>query len=218
MIRETLEAGSKHAFVALTPEPSHGASFQRRPVAGTDSANTDVADISLPYWAKLTRTNNLFTAQISADGVTWVNITPTAPVEIPMAANVYIGLAVTSHEAAITTAAEFSNVAMTGSVTGAWQTADIGATQPTGNDSAEPMYVRIEDSAGKSVTIVNADEAITLRPTWQEWSIPYADLSGVNLARVQTMVIGVGSKTSPKAGGKGTVFVDDVGFGRPAAQ
>ncbi len=217
MIRETLEAGSKHAFVALTPEPSHGASFQRRPVAGTDSANTDVADISLPYWAKLTRTNNLFTAQISADGVTWVDITPTAPVEIPMAANVYIGLAVTSHEAAITTAAEFSNVSMTGSVTGAWQTAEIGATQPTGNDSAEPMYVRIEDSAGQSVTVVNADEAITLRSSWQEWRISYADLAGVNLSRVQKMVIGVGSKTSPKAGGSGVVYIDDIGFGRPAA-
>jgi len=215
MIRETLEAGSKHAFVALTPEPTHGASLQRRPVAGTDSANTDVADISLPYWARLTRTNNLFTAQISADGVTWVDITPTDPLEIPMTANVYIGLAVTSHDAAITTAAEFSNLAMTGSVTGAWQTADIGATQPTGNDSADPMYVRIEDSAGQSVTIANPDAAITLRPTWQEWSIPYTDLAGVNLARIQTMVIGVGSKTSPTAGGAGTVYVDDVGFGRP---
>ncbi|MDI9430935.1 MAG: hypothetical protein QM570_04360, partial [Planctomycetota bacterium] len=181
-------------------------------------ANTDVADISLPYWARLTRTNNLFTAQISADGVTWVDITPTDPVEIPMTANVYIGLAVTSHDAAITTAAEFSNLAMTGSVTGAWQTADIGATQPTGNDSADPMYVRIEDSAGQSVTIANPDAAITLRPMWQEWSIPYTDLAGVNLARIQTMVIGVGSKTSPTAGGVGTVYVDDVGFGRPAAQ
>ncbi|NLT78480.1 MAG: hypothetical protein GXX98_18320, partial [Planctomycetes bacterium] len=44
------------------------------------------------------------------------------------------------------------------------------------------------------------------------------DLAGVNLARIQTMVIGVGSKTSPTAGGAGTVYVDDVGFGRPAAQ
>jgi len=217
MIRETLEAGSKHAFVALTPEPTHGASFQRRPVAGTDSANTDVADISLPYWAKLTRTNNLFTAQISADGVTWVDITPTAPVEISMTANVYIGLAVTSHDATITTAAEFSNLAMTGSVTGAWQTAEIGATQPVGN-SADPMYVRIEDSTGKSVTVVSADEAITLHSTWQEWAISYADLAGVNLSRIQTMVIGVGNRTSPSAGGTGTVYIDDVGFGRPAVE
>jgi regulation of enolase protein 1 (concanavalin A-like superfamily) len=217
MIRETLEPGSKHAFVAVTPEPSHGVSFQRRPVAGTDSANTDVADIAIPHWVKLTRTNNVFAAQQSVDGVTWVDITVSPAVEIPMAANVFIGLALTSHEAATSTAAEFSNVAMTGSVTGAWQTAEIGATQPVGN-SAEPMYVRIEDSTGKSVMVVNPDEAITLHSTWQEWAISYADLAGVNLSRIQKMVIGVGSKTSPKAGGTGTVYIDDVGFGRPAVE
>ncbi|NLT75341.1 MAG: DUF1349 domain-containing protein, partial [Planctomycetes bacterium] len=216
MIRETLEAGSKHAFMCVTPD--YGTTFQRRPVAGTDSASTDVGGSPAPRWVKLTRTGNVFTAHDSMDGVTWTEAAVSPALEIQMAASVYIGLAVTSHDAAITTAAEFSNVAMTGSVTGAWQTADIGATQPTGNDSADPMYVRIEDSAGQSVTIVNPDAAITLRPTWQEWSIPYADLAGVNMARIQTMVIGVGSKTSPSAGGVGTVYVDDVGFGRPAAQ
>ncbi|MDI6450222.1 LamG-like jellyroll fold domain-containing protein [Anaerobaca lacustris] len=216
MIRETLEAGSKHAFVAVTPTPSHGVSFQRRPVAAAASANTDVADIAIPHWVKLTRTGNLLTAQQSQDGVNWVNITPATPVEITMAANVYIGLALTSHNTTVSTAAEFSNVTMTGSVTGAWQTAEIGVTQPTGNDSAEPMYVRIEDATGRSATVVNPDEAITLRPSWQEWRVSYGDLAGVNLGRVQKMVIGVGSKTSPRAGGKGVVYVDDIGFGRPA--
>ncbi|MDI6448872.1 LamG-like jellyroll fold domain-containing protein [Anaerobaca lacustris] len=216
MIRETLEAGSKHAFVAVTPEPSHGVSFQRRPVAGQDSANTDVADIEMPHWVKLTRTGNVFTAQQSADGVAWVDITVTPALEIVMASNVYVGLAVTSHSITATTAAEFSNLSTTGNVTGAWQTAEIGATQPTGN-SAEPMYVRIEDSAGMAATVVSADEAITLRPSWQEWKIPYADLVGVNLSRVQKMAIGVGNKTSPAAGGTGTVYIDDIGFGRPAA-
>jgi len=216
MIRETLEPGSKHAFVAVTPEASHGVSFQRRPVAGQDSANTDVADVSIPRWVKLTRTGNTFTAQQSADGVTWTNITPTAPVDIMMASNVYIGLAVTSHDAVAVTAAEFSNVSATGNVTGNWQTADIGVAQPTGN-SAEPMYVRIEDSTGKTKTVVNADAAITQRPTWQEWSISYSDLSGVNLGRVEKLVIGVGSATSPSAGGTGIVYVDDIAYGSPAA-
>ncbi|HPC97099.1 MAG TPA: discoidin domain-containing protein [Sedimentisphaerales bacterium] len=89
--------------------------------------------------------------------------------------------------------------------------------QGSASNSAEPMYVRVEDSAGKSATVVNADTAITQRATWQEWRIPYSDLSGVNLGRVERMVIGVGSKTSPKTGGTGTVYIDDVGYGRPAA-
>jgi hypothetical protein len=218
MIRETLEPGSKHAFTALTPEPAHGLSFQRRPIAGQASANTDVANIPLPQWVRVTRTGNIFTAHYSADGSTWTEVVASPAVDITMASNVYIGLAVCSHDAAIVTAAEFSNVAMTGNVTGNWQTAEIGVAQPLGNSVAEPMYVRIEDAAGKSATVVNADASINLRPSWQEWAIPYSDLSGVNLSRVNKMVIGVGSKTSPKAGGTGTVYVDDIGFGRPAAQ
>jgi len=218
MIRETLEPGSKHAFTALTPEPAHGLSFQRRPIAGQASANTDVANIPLPQWVRLTRTGNIFTAHYSADGSTWTEVVASPAVDITMASNVYIGLAVCSHDAAIVTAAEFSNVAMTGNVTGNWQTAEIGVAQPLGNSVAEPMYVRIEDAAGKTATVVNADASINLRPSWQEWAIPYSDLSGVNLSRVNKMVIGVGSKTSPKAGGTGTVYVDDIGFGRPAAQ
>jgi len=216
MIRETLEPGSQHAFVALTPTASHGASFQRRPVAGGDSANTDVADVPIPYWVKLTRTGNTFTAQQSADGVAWVDIAVSPAVTVQMASSVYIGLAVTSHDASISTVAEFSNLSTTGGVTGDWQTADIGVTQPVGNDTAEPMYVRLEDAAGKSATVVNADASITLRATWQEWAIPYSDLSGVNLGRIEKMVIGVGSATAPKAGGAGTVYIDDIGFGRPA--
>jgi regulation of enolase protein 1 (concanavalin A-like superfamily) len=218
MIRETLEPGSKHAFTALTPEPAHGLSFQRRPIAGQASANTDVANIPLPQWVRVTRTGNIFTAHYSADGSTWTEVVASPAVDITMASNVYIGLAVCSHDAAIVTAAEFSNVAMTGNVTGNWQTAEIGVAQPLGNSVAEPMYVRIEDAAGKTATVVNADASINLRPSWQEWAIPYSDLSGVNLSRVNKMVIGVGSKTSPKAGGTGTVYVDDIGFGRPAAQ
>ena len=216
MIRETLEPGSKHAFMCVTPD--HGTTFQRRPVAGQDSASTDVGGSAAPRWVKLTRTGNVFTAHDSMDGVTWTEAAVSPALEIQMAASVYIGLAVTSHDAAIVTAAEFSNLSMTGNVTGAWQTAEIGVAQPLGNSVAEPMYVRIEDAAGKSATVVNADESINLRPSWQEWAIPYSDLAGVNLSRIEKMVIGVGSATSPTAGGTGTVYVDDIGFGRPAAQ
>ena len=215
MIRETLEPGSKHAFAAATPEPAHGVSFQRRPATGQDSANTDVADVELPTWVKLSRTGNTFTMQRSADRVTWVDVGPATPLDIPMNASVYIGLALCSHDTAIATAAEFSNVSTTGNVSGVWLTAEIGVAQPVGN-SSESMYLTIEDASGGSATVVNPDEAITVRPTWQTWAIPYADLSGVNFSRVEKMTIGIGSATSPSAGGTGTVYIDDIGFGTPA--
>jgi len=215
MIRESLHPGSKHAFVCATPD--YGVSFQQRPETGNVMSQVSVAGTVAPRWVKLTRTGNVFTAQQSADGVTWVNVTFTAPVNISMASNVLIGLAVTSHNASTLTAAEFSNLSMSGNVTGQWQIAEIGATQHEGN-TAEPMYVRIEDSTGASVTVVNGDEAITLRPTWQEWTIPYSDLVGVNLSRVRTMYIGVGNRKTPTAGGTGIVHIDDVALGRPHAQ
>ena len=112
MIRETLEPGSKHAFMCVTPD--HGTTFQRRPVAGQDSASTDVGGSPAPRWVKLTRTGNVFTAHDSMDGVTWTEVAVSPALEIQMAASVYIGLAATSHDAAIVTAAEFSHPSMTG--------------------------------------------------------------------------------------------------------
>jgi hypothetical protein len=215
MIRESIHPGSKHVFLCVTPD--YGVSFQQRPETGNVMSQVSVDGTVAPRWVKLVRQGNVFTAQQSADGVTWANVTFTAPVNVSMPANVLVGLAVTSHNATTSTGAEFSKFSVTGNVTGAWQTAEIGADQPVGN-SVEPVYVRIEDSAGGSATVENADEALTVRPTWQEWTIPYSDLAGMNLSRVKTMCIGVGSRSAPTAGGTGTVYIDDIALGRPAVR
>ncbi len=213
MIRENLEAGSAHAMVVVTP--GNGVSFQRRPEADGASANTDVTGLTAPYWVKLIRTGNTLTAQRSEDGVTWTDIEVTPALAIPMTSNVYIGLAVTSHDAAVATGAEFSNVSTTGNVTGAWQVAEIGAEQPEGN-SAEPLYVIVRDSSGKTATVVNPDSAATVRPTWNEWVIPLSELAGVDMSRVEAMTVGVGSPDNPTAGGTGIVYIDDIAYGRAA--
>ena len=215
MIRESLHPGSKHAFICVTPD--YGVSFQQRPETGNVMSQVSVDGTVAPRWVKLTRTGNAFTAQQSADGVTWVNVAFTAPVNVSMAKSVLVGLALTSHNASTLTAAEFSDLSATASVTGAWQTAEIGATQPVGN-SVEPMYVRIEDSTSASATVVNDDEVITIRPSWQQWSIPFTGLAGVNLGRVKTLYIGVGNPIAPTAGGTGTIYIDDIALGRPVTQ
>ena len=48
---------------------------------------------------------------------------------------------------------------------------------------------------------------------WTEWRVPLSDLTGVNLAAVKKITIGVGDKASPKAGGAGMLFLDDIGYG-----
>ncbi len=216
MIRETLEPSSKHAFVAVTPEPTHGVSFQRRPVAGQASANTDVADAAIPRWVRLTRTGNVFTAQHSADGIIWIDIPVSPALTIQMNTNAYIGLAVTSHDSAVTTAVEFSNLSTTGNVGGTWQTAEIGVAQPVGN-SSEGLYVAVEDSSGSIKVVKHPNPAATAMTGWNQWQIPFDDLSGVNLSRIMKMYIGVGDRNTPTAGGTGMVFIDDIGYGRPMA-
>ncbi len=215
MIRQSLEAGSTHAYMPLTAYDGNGSSFQRRPVANAASGNNDAPSrISPPYWVKIERNGNNFTGSISPDGVTWTQL-GTAQT-ITMTGPVLIGLALCSHDAAIVTGAEFSNISMTGNVSGAWQVAEIGAAQPAGN-SAEGLYVTIKDSSGKSATVKNPDTAATVRGNWQQWKIPLSEFTaaGVKVNAVKSMVIGVGNKTAPVKGGAGTLFVDDIGYGRP---
>ncbi len=219
MIRETLDAGSTHALVAVTP--ANGVAFQDRPAADGDSFNVNQSGLTAPYWVKLTRTGNTFTAQRSEDGVNWVSITDDAAassVTIPMASNVYIGLVLTSHDAAVATNAAFSNIATTGNVTGQWQTAAIGVAQPEGGNDPASLYVKIEDSSGNVAVATNPDAAITTKGSWNEWQIPYSDLAGVNLSRVEMMTIGVGSPTNPTADGTGIIYIDDISYGKPAAE
>ncbi len=217
MIRETLDPGSTHAFIAVTPTPGHGISFQRRLVASDVSTNTDVNAVG-PYWVKLTRTGSTFTAQRSADGVTWVDIAVTPAVTIPMASDPYVGLAVTSHAANVACGAKFSNVSTTGAVSGPWQAAAIGAEQ-TGGNMPETFYVAVQDNAARMKVVSNPDPLVIATGAWEQWSIPLSQFTsaGVNLVSVKKMVVGVGDRNAPKAGGAGKLYIDDIRLARTAA-
>jgi regulation of enolase protein 1 (concanavalin A-like superfamily) len=210
MIRETLDAGSKHAFIAVTP--GNNCSAQRRDVPNGASASTDWTGtaVAAPYWVRVTRTGNVFKYESSPDGKTWTALG--ADVTITMAANVYIGIAVTSHDAALTTVAQVSNVATTGTVTGAWQALAIGDDPQPANGPGD-FYVTVQDSAGKTATVTNPTLVTTTM--WTQWTIPLSSLSGVNLSKVKKLSLGVGDRASPKAGGAGKLYIDDIGFGKP---
>jgi len=79
------------------------------------------------------------------------------------------------------------------------------------------LYVAVEDSNGNVKTVTHpSGETATFLGGWNEWQIPFSDLSGVNLSRVETMYIGVGDRNAPSAGGSGLVYIDDIQFGHPA--
>jgi len=209
MIRETLDTGSKNAYIAVTP--ASGVSFQWRSTASGASANSQTAGLVAPYWVRITRTGNVFKADRSADGKTWTQ--QGTDTTVTMAATVYIGLAVTSHDATLTTVAEISNVSAAGTITGQWQAVAIGATMPSNGPA--PLYLTVEDKAGKTKTVVNPNPSASAMVGWTEWRIPLSDLTGVSLTAVKKITLGVGDKSSPKAGAAGMLYFDDIGYGHP---
>ena len=206
MIRETLDADSVHAMMVVTP--TEGVSFQRRNVTGDTSASDTTGGISSPYWAKITRdTSGNFSAYRSANGSTWEM--QGTPDNISMSTNVYIGLAVTSTDAALTCRAVFSNVTTTGTVGPQWANQDIGIA----SNSAEPLYVAVSNSAGTPAVVVHDDPAAATIDTWTEWIIPlqaFAD-QGVDLANLDRIAIGLGTKDNMMTpGGSGKMYFDDI--------
>jgi len=59
---------------------------------------------------------------------------------------------------------------------------------------------------------VHPDPAVVTLSKWTEWKIPLGSFTGVNLARIKKLALGVGDKT---AGGAGLIYVDDIYLTRP---
>ena len=107
MIRETLTDASRYAFVLVSP--GTWSEFDYRATTGGAAASTGtISGISLPYWFKLTRTGNTFSAFRSPDGATWTALG--ASQTLSMSTDTYIGLAVTSNDNSVLGSVSMSNV------------------------------------------------------------------------------------------------------------
>jgi len=120
MIRETLEPDSKHVTITITAGEGGGKEFLCRPSTGGSSFSSyGGTSVSPPMWLRVVREGNLFTGYYSEDGANWEqqpdstviegDLT-TNPVEIEMAADVYIGLCFTSHIEGVMRTCSFDNV------------------------------------------------------------------------------------------------------------
>ena len=213
MIRESLDPGSVHASMVVTP--GNGVSFQRRPMtdAASTSENSATGEEVAPYWVKIERDlAGNFSAYHSTNGSTWQK--QGASENIQMSSLVYIGLAVTSHDAALTCQAVFTNVTTTGNVGPQWANQDIGIE----SNAAEPLYVAVSNTAGQPAVVVHDDPAAANIDTWTEWVIPLQALAdqGIVLTNVDRIAIGLGTKgnmTIP--GGSGKMYFDDIRLNQP---
>ncbi|MFA6186376.1 MAG: hypothetical protein WC770_04070 [Phycisphaerae bacterium] len=109
MIRETLTATSKHAMMVVTP--GNGTAFQRRTSTGSSSDHTAGSGVTAPYWVKLVRSGDTFSGYESPDGSSWTFVDS---VDISMATNVYIGMAVTSHSDGVLCTAVIDSISSSG--------------------------------------------------------------------------------------------------------
>jgi len=213
MIRESLEPGSKFAAVYITP--GNGCRFQgRAETDGSAASDTSVATaeqtaITAPYWIKLERDfAGNFRAYYSSDGASWQSMS-WSPFTVAMTSNVYIGMAVTSHNTGATCEGTFSNVTVTGTTGQQWASRDIGIL----SNDPEPMYVAVSNSTGEPAVMVQDDPAASQVETWTEWVISLQDLAekGLNLTDVDRIAIGVGTRGNTTApGGSGKMFFDDI--------
>ncbi len=222
MIRETLDPNSTNLF-SLVAYNSTRFRLQSRPSAAAQTVNAgDVTGLTalVPRWIKLERTfSGDFIASHANDvGGTPDNWTMVATTNVQMPANVYIGMALTSHQYNVPATAVFDNVSTTGSVSGAvWTNQDIGIR----SNDVESMYVSIKDGSGHSDTEYNPDPDASVVTGWTQWGeygqgIALSAFNGVNLADVDTISIGFGAKGNNQPGGSGLMFFDDIRL-NPAA-
>jgi hypothetical protein len=211
MIRDTLEPGSRHAMMVVTP--AQGVSFQRRTTAGDSSSSDTEGGITAPQWVKLERSvGGLVRAYYSGDGNTWTQLS--TPQTVTMNTPMYIGLALTSHNPGVACEARFSNITSDG--TGQWVDEDIGLL----SNESELMYVTVKDSSGTAATVYHDDPEAPLISTWTEWRIDLKEFgdAGVILTDVSNLAIGFGGADDAQPGGSGLVFFDDIRLYRPATE
>ena len=111
MIRETLDPASQYVINFISS--ANGTALQQRSGTGTSATGvTGNTGLAAPYWVRLVRTGNVFTAYVAPDGINW---TQTGTTTVSMNANVYVGLAVCSVKNGTLCQAQFDNVSFSSS-------------------------------------------------------------------------------------------------------
>ncbi len=132
MIREDLAGNSPNAVAQVTA--GNGMTFQSRVTRGGTSTSINGFPGTAPQWIRLVRSGHTFTGYYSANGTAWTLMGSST---VPMASQVYIGLALTSHNPSLRTSATFTDVALTGGVATTQMSAPM--TAPASTTTAEAV-------------------------------------------------------------------------------
>ena len=143
MIRETLAKDSRHAMALSST--GNGTTFQRRIDPGGFCVFTRGPANAPPMWVRLVRSANQFTAYASTDGVKWTTIGTDT---VPMGSAVYVGLAVTSHDASSRATAAIDQFKLSQPSAPLNQPPVVSVTAPTGGSTfAAPANITVSAQA-----------------------------------------------------------------------
>ena len=84
-------------------------------------------------------------------------------------------------------------------------------------NAAEPLYMAVSNTASAPAVVAHEDVTAAQTGRWTRWVIPlpaFVD-QGINLADVDKIAVGLGSRGGAAAGGLGTIFIDDIALYRP---
>jgi hypothetical protein len=110
MLRASLSPSAAQATMLVSA--NKGLAFQRRVSAGGASTHTAGASARAPYFVRLTRSGNNFTAAQSIDGTSWVTV---GTETIVMPATIYAGVVISSHVSGTLATATFAATVVSGS-------------------------------------------------------------------------------------------------------
>ncbi|HVO64555.1 MAG TPA: IPT/TIG domain-containing protein [Terriglobales bacterium] len=142
------------------------------------------ASLTLPYWAKLVRSGDTFSAFTSADGANWSQVGTTQT--IGMSASAYVGLAVSDRTTSTLATAVFDNVSVTS--TSAPGPSITGLSSTTGSVGSQVVIYGTGFGASQGNSAVLLSGVATTVDSWAANSItitiPNGAVSGPLLASV----------------------------------
>jgi endonuclease/exonuclease/phosphatase family metal-dependent hydrolase/regulation of enolase protein 1 (concanavalin A-like superfamily) len=231
MMRDSLAAGSRHAMMLVSP--GKGLAFQRRATANGESEHTDGGAGTAPYFVKLTRAGNVFTAYKSTNGTTW---STEGSDTITMGTTLYVGVAVSSHVTGTLATASFSSLAVSadsdseagvtsgsgtgGTVPAGWTSVDIGGVGATGTASGTTSNLTV-DGAGADIwnaadafhfvyTTLTGDGTVVTQVAGEEY---VADWTKAGVMMRETLAPGARHAAMLVSPGKGLAFQRRVSAG-----
>ena len=173
MIRETLGSNSTHAFVDFFPNQAY-LLYRSTTGGNTASWSTAYTSTAYPYWVKLARSGNVFSAFISPDGSSWTQVG--GNVTIAMSSNAYVGLAVSSGNSTTLATATFDSVSINSSAAPAPTITSLSATTGSIGSQVTISGANFGATQGGSLALLNG-APVTIN-TWADTSILFTIPAG----------------------------------------